>query len=167
MTQEILVPPVRFAYVSDNLARGAQPRPINFEFLLKARFTKLISLCAQDQNPFTKENSELGSFCAQHGIEMVHIGVDTGSGGKTKGKNRSAGLTRADVDRALVEIELSEKNQTRTLLFCATGAHTTAVLIGCLRRAQQWTSAAIFDEFACFMAGGASALERRFIEEYK
>lgn len=164
----VIVPPVRFEWVESSLMRGATPRLVNYPFLKKTGVKKLVSVCNKD--PFEgdeeDEDCELVKFCNELGIEMVHIDVHQSS--KTKGKNRSVGISHLQVDETLqVLLNSNEGGRgiTTTMVFCDTGGATTSILIGCLRKVEMWSSISIAEEFSCFM-GTISHLERTFLEEY-
>lgn len=92
---------------------------------------------------------------------MTHIDVHQSS--KTKGKNRSVGMSYTQVDESL---QLLLASREMTMVFCDNGGATTSILIGCLRKVQLWSSVSIAEEFAAFM-GTISHLERTFLEGYK
>lgn len=152
-----IVPPVRFEWVETTLMRGAHPREVNYPFLVKTRVKKLVSVCNKD--PF-ETDAKLALFCRQNGIETVHIDVQQSS--KTKGKNRSVGISYAQIDDALTAVVNSNEV---TFVFCDNGGATTSIVVGCLRKVQLWSSVSISEEFATFM-GTISHLERTFLEEY-
>ena len=47
---------------------------------------------------------------------------------------------------------------------CNLGRHRTGTVIGCLRRLQNWSLSAIFDEFRRFTGGKSSPQHEQFIE---
>lgn len=136
---EVLVPPLRFGCIQEDLFRGGYPRKVNFPFLTSLNIKTILSLT---QEPIDYDtDSNLYAFANELSIRLIHIEcVQSG-----KGKKRSVPLGYMAVLQALDFIVHSQ--HAPVYIHCLNGGQVTSLIVACLRKVQFWSSIAIFNEF--------------------
>ncbi|KAL1921495.1 uncharacterized protein VTP21DRAFT_11211 [Calcarisporiella thermophila] len=143
-----LVPPLNFAMVAPGVYRSGYPNKQNFPFLRKLKLRTVMYLAAQDYTP------EMKQFVEEEGIQFFHYRVDGN-------KEPFVEINQTDIANALVKL-LDRRNHP-VLIHCDKGKHRIGVLVGCLRKLQNWSMTSIFDEYRRF--GGSKVLpDQEFIE---
>nr|KAJ3422082.1 hypothetical protein HK105_001255 [Polyrhizophydium stewartii] len=135
MADRVLVPPLNFAMVEPGVYRSGYPNKKNFPFLKKLGLKSVMYICEDD---YTDENLR---FWDETGVRVFHVRV-------AGNKEPFGEIDEADIADALSKV-LSVDNQP-ILLHCNKGKHRVGCLVGCLRKLQRWSLAAIFDEYRRF-----------------
>lgn len=135
--------------VATGIYRSSFPRPEHFEFLQTLGLKSILVLLHE---PYPDENM---AFANQSGIAVHQIGL---SGNKEPFVN----MEPASIARAL-EVILDPQNRP-LLIHCNQGKHRTGCVVGCLRRAQNWSLSIIFDEYRRYAYPKARPLDQLLIE---
>eukprot|EP00052_Salpingoeca_macrocollata_P007638 m.61268 g.61268 ORF g.61268 m.61268 type:complete len:175 (-) comp16162_c0_seq3:39-563(-) len=149
---DIVVPPLNFAMVSPGVYRSGYPNSKNFPFLKKIHLRSIVFLSSE---PYLAENQ---AFTEERGIQVFRI--------HTEGNLEPfVGMTDDVIFGALEKI-LDPTNHP-LLIHCNKGNHRTGCIVGCLRRMQSWSLAAIFDEYKRFTGANVRALDYQVIELFE
>ena len=93
----------------------------------------------------------------EHGIQLLQFGVDGN-------KEPFDEIPEPVIRRALIAV-LDTQNHP-VLIHCNQGKHRTGCLVGCLRKVQQWSLVAIFEEYRRFAGNKARVVDQQFIERF-
>lgn len=145
-----LIPPFRFSYVEKDLLRGSYPTSINFSFLRTLHLKSIVSLFPTPIDP------ELKAFC-----EEEHITNYTFIVPKFIDQIVITQTTVTEVINLMID-----KNNLPLYIHSSSGAHTTGLVIMCLRKLQMWSSRAMFQEFNQFIRS-SERCEEEFVNNYK
>ncbi|KAL2919628.1 tyrosine-protein phosphatase siw14 [Polyrhizophydium stewartii] len=151
MADRVLVPPLNFAMVEPGVYRSGYPNKKNFPFLKKLGLKSVMYICEDD---YTDENLR---FWDETGVRVFHVRV-------AGNKEPFGEIDEADIADALSKV-LSVDNQP-ILLHCNKGKHRVGCLVGCLRKLQRWSLAAIFDEYRRFSGSKMHIADQEFIEVF-
>ncbi|KAF7817758.1 putative tyrosine-protein phosphatase [Senna tora] len=149
--QRILLPPLNFSTVEDNIFRSSFPRPSNFPFLQTLNLRTIIYLCPE---PYPLENLE---FLRSQDIRLFQFGIE----GKTE---LSVPFVKNTIMEAL-KILIDVRNHP-VLIHCNQGKHRTGCLVGCLRKLQKWCLSSVFEEYKRFAGAKSRIADLRFIESF-
>jgi hypothetical protein len=105
---------------------------------------------------FLFDGGTLGALL-EHGVQLLQFGCD---GNKAPFHEIPAYVIR----RALRAI-MDPRNHP-VLIHCNQGKHRTGCLVGCLRKVQQWSLVAIFEEYRRFAGTKARVVDELFIERF-
>ena len=144
-------PPENFAMVWRGIYRSSYPSKRNFSYLQAFGLRTIVYLCHE-------EYPELNyAFMQEHGVQLLQFGCD---GNKAPFHEIPAYIIR----RALRAI-MDPRNHP-VLIHCNQGTHRTGCLVGCLRKVQQWSLVAIFEEYRRFAGTKARVVDELFIERF-
>lgn len=143
----VLVPPLNFSPVENNIYRSGVPLPFNHTFLTGLELRTIIWLALEDPP------DSLVKFCEEGGIEL---------------KGFASNTDEMVPHRTLVEgLQLLLNSQNHPILVCCgMGGHRTGALVGCFRKLQGWNLASVSEEYRRFTNNrGASRLLVELIVE--
>ncbi len=144
------IPPVNFGMVEEDLYRSGQPNELNFPFLEHLGIKKVIYLSPDEPD------SVFFDWLKYQQIELIHLGKnETGSSSWNI-------LSEETVLKAL-RIILDSSNLPLHIMDHL-GRHQTGTVLGCLRKAQQWSLTSIFDEYRRFAGSKMRPMNEQFIE---
>ena len=136
-----LIPPLRFALVTEGIYRGAYPSLINLRFLQRLQLRTVVSLLPEAPTP------DLLAWCEAHGIrnhaERVAVFKD------------EVILTQARAAAILQLLILPERQP--VFIHCLDGVSITGTILMCLRKLQRWAPASIHSEFLRCAGHGSEA----------
>ncbi|KAG5178348.1 tyrosine phosphatase family-domain-containing protein [Tribonema minus] len=147
--QGMLIPPLNWAMVSPGVYRSGYPIACNFNFLKGLRLRTVLCLCPESCRRGSLEWAK-SSGAALHLVSV------------SDNKEPFVWMDEQAVAQALDLI--ADPKSRPILVHCLTGKSRTGCVVGCLRRLQGWSLAAIFDEYLRFSAGSGSLLDMQFIE---
>lgn len=152
-SKPLLVPPFRFAAVTQTVFRGAYPKPRNYPYLQKLKLKTIVSLLSS-----TPSESFL-NFCESNQISNVHL--------VTSNSKDSIPLTFETVTRLLKVVV--QKAAQPVYVHCVDGTVATGVAIMCLRKLQMWDFTSTLMEYARFARDTelSSAEPTQFLEIYQ
>lgn len=156
-----LVTPLQFSIVNPCIYRGAFPREINYAFLRSLQLRYMVSLTPEP----VPETHSLRQFCAQEGIELVHIPCGPPGGGgdkKVKRKKQAVPLEYSAVERCLAFLRDADG---ASYIHCTNGELVTSLVIACLRKLSRWSTVSILNEFLAYNSS-INVHERSFIEGF-
>lgn len=145
-------PPENFAMVCEGVYRSSFPRVDNFSYLKKLGLKSILCLIPED---YPRENVE---FNNANGIQFFQIGLS--------GNKEPFVKIKPHLVKQALEI-LQNKENHPVLVHCNRGKHRTGCVMGCLRKAQNWSHIMIFDEYRKFAAPKERPLDLQFIEMYR
>lgn len=126
-----VTPPVAFGIVEPGVYRSNVPTESNLEYLQGLGLRTALYLSPELPTRALRE------FFAANSIELHHLGLETW---------RPADDTVQPINEELVKESLElllDGARHPLLLLCSSGLHHTGVLVGCLRRLQQWNLTSI------------------------
>ena len=130
----LLVPPLRYSLVEDNLHRGSYPTLRNLPFLARLHLKTVVSLTPEPPT------ADLRAFCRDEGIELHHHAVAQ----PVEGVSVPAAVLSA-VMAVVVELE-----RLPVYVHCLDGRAVTGVVVACLRRLQWWAAGSVVEEYGRF-----------------
>lgn len=149
-----LIPPFRYCAVEDGVYRGAYPSLKNLRFMQRLRLRTVVSLVPERDGQPTRD---LADFCLAHGVRHVHYQVD----------KYDDGFSHTDQLVASIVAQLIDPANHPLFIHCRDGAHNTGIVVMCLRRLQNWTLQAIYDEFVRYTKSNAITFEeKQFVESF-
>lgn len=152
------MPPLKFNVVQPRLFRGGYPRSVNFPFLESLCLKSIISLTPEPITPST--DPKLYEFAEKNRIKLIHI--ESAQSGK--GKKRGVPLGYSSIFSAL-NLMIHTDNAP-IYVHCLNGGQVTSLVIACLRKAQFWSSIAIFSEFINFTTN-ITLNDRVFVDDFR
>ncbi|RKP39684.1 protein-tyrosine phosphatase, partial [Dimargaris cristalligena] len=132
---QLLVPPLNFALVVPGIYRSGHPNPKNHSFLTRLGIRTVIYMNEDDPQPDHVE------FMNQNNINFHHFRVEA---------NKEPFTETSPADIAAILAILMDTRHYPTLIHCNKGKKRIGCLVGCLRKIQSWSMAAIFDEYQRF-----------------
>ena len=148
MASSQLSPPDNFAMVWRRIYRSSFPTKRNFPFLQQLGLRSIIVLVPEEY-----PESHV-TFLAEHNIQLLQFGMEG---------NKDTDEIPEPIMRKALRALLNPANQP-ILIHCNQGKHRTGVLVGCLRKVQQWSLVSIFDEYRRFAGSKARTVDQQFIE---
>lgn len=149
---DVIAPPENFAVVEQGLYRSSFPSGRNFPFLRSLHLTTVIILSSE------KPARSLTNFFDNHGARVVHTGLHGWSPDRTSWKPIAE-----EVVKETLEIILEYDNY--PILVCdAGGIYLVGMVIGCLRRLQNWNLNSVVNEYRYFAASKTRYINEQFIE---
>jgi tyrosine-protein phosphatase SIW14 len=145
----VLAPPISFAMVSEGLYRSGFPTRHNLTYLSRLGLRSVVKL---EKAAYPPETSE---WLERHGIRVTECAVVTNKEPFVLGDP-------AEICKALRV--LIDPSQHPVLIHSLKGQERMGVVIGCLRRLQRWSIAAIFEEYRRFAGAAVSLLDLQCIE---
>ena len=184
----LLVPPVNFGMVSDGLYRSSEPTELNFPFLASLHLRTILHLghhppsaalayYVDDHNSFpaphqphttltlTHLNAQPHSHTPHHTTSVAappHSHTTGYSLPLPHSATTPSSLTEHTVIAALSLI--LSPHHLPCLVCCATGGHSTGVVVGCYRRVEGWSLQAIYSEYRRYAEEGVGGMNEQFIE---
>jgi protein tyrosine/serine phosphatase len=150
MSQQ-LCPPEMFGIVEPNVYRSNLFFPISFPFIKLLNLKTVLLLSAE------VPTKVVCNFLEENNITLVHLGSRSLTT-ETSWKPMSEELVKDGLEWVL-------DKKSHPLLVCDTsGIHQVGILIGCLRRLQNWSLSAIIHEYRIFAASKARYVNEQFIE---
>ncbi|ORY90881.1 protein-tyrosine phosphatase, partial [Leucosporidium creatinivorum] len=149
--EEDLLPPENFAMVSSFVYRSSFPKRKNFKFLKQLGLKSVLTLILED---YPEQNLE---FLEAEGIEFFQFGIP--------GNKEPFVQIPDDKIVAALAVILDVRNHPM-LIHCNKGKHRTGCLVGCLRKVQQWSLTAIFDEYRRYSFPKSRSMDQQFIEAF-
>lgn len=145
----LLKPPLAFTNVSIGIYRSAYPTPPTYPLIEKYGIRTFICLTPGD----------LRNDLIEH-AEMKNIAI-------TQCDVRSNQEPFLSMDEAMVAKTVSaamESANQPVLIFCQNGKLKTSCVVGCIRKKQVWSMAAIIEEFEMFAEGEGGLCDLAFID---
>lgn len=149
--QEPLLPPHNFAMVSSFVYRSSFPVRKNFPFLRTLGLKSVLTLILED---YPEPNLE---FLDAEGIKFFQFGIPG---------NKEPFVQIPDERIVSALSVIFDVRNHPILIHCNKGKHRTGCLVGCLRKAQQWSHAAIFDEYRRYSAPKSRSIDQQYIEAF-
>ena len=132
VNQAKLVPPLNFALVQPGVYRSGHPNTRNHAFLARLHLRTIVYISAE---PY---RSYMQSFVDTHGIHFMQIDV----------KGNKEPYDEMDQDAVVRVLQLVLDTRTHPILIhCDKGKHRVGCTIACLRKLEQWSMSALFDEY--------------------
>lgn len=151
----MLIPPIKFALVVGEVYRSGHPISYNFPFLESLNLKTILYLGVEAPETVSAVYKQ---WAKQQGIRIIELPL------------RSAKEPFVEMDPDVVESAMqliADKHNHPILVHSDKGLHRVGVVVACLRKCyQQWSLAAIYDEFIRFAKGKADA-EFLFIEQFQ
>lgn len=148
-------PPPNFALVAEGIYRSAYPCDVNVAYLCHVGIKTIALLSIEAlpnhvvvalQDPLSGDTGNRGGEDGQSPIRIIELA--SMRGWQLDSLNSGDDFSHIDVTRAL---DIAINTQWHPVLFaCPTGEHQTSVVVGCMRRIQHWSLAAIFSECELF-----------------
>jgi len=154
-SQSLLVPPLNFAMVMPGIYRSGFFNRRNYRFLRDSLKIRSVMHLSADEYTEHKIGQDNIVFMRENGIKMFSC--------KLKAHKEPFGHTEERVVAEALSILLDVRNHP-VLVHDDKGKHRAGVLIGCLRKIQGWSLAAIFNEYALFTMGSVRLLDMQWIE---
>ncbi|KAL9654240.1 hypothetical protein ABK040_010272 [Willaertia magna] len=148
----ILVPPINFGYVQENIFRSGQPTSINFPHLATLNLKTIIYL-APDQ-----PTNEFVNFTKEQSINLIHIPKPSNNTSLS-----NLGLISEEIVVEALQIILNNENLPLAIM-CNLGRHRTGTVVGCLRKIQKWNLTSILDEYRRYAGSKVRLQNEQFIE---
>lgn len=148
-TSRALSPPLNFALVGSSIYRSGFPTRHNLSFLQTLGLRTLLRIedCA-----YPPDLKEWIDSCGIQVVDCIMI------------PNQEPFLT---MDHSILAEALRVVLDTQShpvLIHSLRGQQRTGVLVGCLRRLQRWSLAAIFEEYRRYASVSSSLLDLQYIE---
>ncbi|PRP77163.1 hypothetical protein PROFUN_15044 [Planoprotostelium fungivorum] len=151
----MIITPLRFSIVEDQLYRGSYPNPKNFKFLKRLKLKTIVSLVP------TSPTAELAQFCREQQINNIHFSCP-------KFKEEDGKVTASPTVMSQILTLMIDTDNLPLFIHCLDGAHTTGVVIMCLRRIQNWNLSVIFSEFTRYTRDAhIGSEESNYVESFK
>ncbi len=157
-----VTPPMAFGIVEPGVYRSNVPTESNLDYLQGLGLRTALYLSPE------LPTRALRAFFAANSIEFHHLGLETWRPSDDTVQPISVELLKESLELLL------DGTRHPLLLLCSSGLHHTGVLVGCLRRLQQWNLTSILqvcdrsvedarslpcaDVRACFLAHGRAAI---------
>lgn len=153
-TIEVFTPPTHFALVEPGMYRSVMPAPPNFPFLRQLGLRSVIVLSADSIA------RGIVAFFRDNGIEIFHTGAQ--SGRKDTWKPTWKPLSEEVIKTSL---QLTLRADLHPLLLCDTsGVQSVGVVVGCLRRLQNWNLNSVVNEYRAFAGRKTRYVHEQMIE---
>ncbi|KAJ1904001.1 tyrosine-protein phosphatase siw14, partial [Tieghemiomyces parasiticus] len=134
-TEQPLVPPLNFALVVPGIYRSGHPNSRNHAFLLKLGIRTVIYMNEDDPQP------EHVQFVKDNAIGFHHF--------RTKANKEPYTEINPQDIVSILKVATDTRHYP-VLIHCNKGKKRVGCLVGCLRKLQGWSLAAIFDEYQRF-----------------
>lgn len=149
---DVIVPPDNFAVVETGLYRSALPNARNMPYVRTLRLNTVIILSSE------KPGRSLCNFFDSNGIRVAHTGLHGWSADQTS-------WTPISEDVVKDSLELILRRDRYPVLVCDIGGvHLVGMVIGCLRRLQNWNLNSVVHEYRSFAAAKTRYVNEQFIE---
>jgi protein tyrosine/serine phosphatase len=153
---EVLTPPNHFGIVEPGVYRSTMPAAANFPFLKQLGLRHVIILSA------ATVARGVYSFFEENGILVSHTGAQSGQ--KDTWKPTWKPLSEEVIKTSL---ELLLRAETQPLLICDTsGVERVGVVVGCLRRLQNWNLNSVINEYRSFAGRKTRYTHKQMIEMF-
>ncbi|KAL8291794.1 hypothetical protein RQP46_002052 [Phenoliferia psychrophenolica] len=149
--EETLLPPQNFAMVSSFVYRSSFPTRKNFPFLRSLGLKSVLTLILEE---YPEPNLE---FLEAEGIKFFQFGIPG---------NKEPFVQIPDEKIVAALSVIFDVRNHPILIHCNKGKHRTGCLVGCLRKAQQWSTAAIFDEYRRYSFPKSRSIDQQYIEAF-
>lgn len=146
-----MLPPENFAMVTSFVYRSSFPKRKNFPFLKSLGLKSVLTLILED---YPEQNLE---FLQAEGIKFFQFGIP--------GNKEPFIQIPDDKIVAALAVIMDARNHPM-LIHCNKGKHRTGCLIGCLRKVQQWSHTAIFDEYRRYSFPKSRSMDQQYIEAF-
>lgn len=150
----VFIPPLLFAYVNENIYRGAYPKAQSREFLQRLQLRTLISvtpspLKAEDVQEYSDE------------IQYIHI---AGEAEQQKSRKKKEVLISIEIVAQALDLITDPANQP-VFVHCLNGKQITSLIIACYRIRSGWSVRSALAEYARFSEYARSDVA--FLESYQ
>ncbi|KAI8873525.1 protein-tyrosine phosphatase, partial [Ramicandelaber brevisporus] len=162
-----VVPPLNFAMVAPGIYRSGFPNQRSHQFMLGLGIRTIIYLANDPKQSALDQHTQ---FALQNGITFKHYRLHHNN------------LPLEEMDIATVTEVLAiltnptasttgtqqyqHQHQHPVLVHCNKGVRRVGCVVGCLRRLQMWSMAAILDEFQRFSGDKIRINDQEFIESF-
>eukprot|EP00298_Acanthocystis_sp_HF-20_P008315 c17606_g1_i1.p1 GENE.c17606_g1_i1~~c17606_g1_i1.p1 ORF type:complete len:223 (+),score=93.71 c17606_g1_i1:23-691(+) len=146
---ELLIPPINFSMVADGVYRSGFPNKKNLPFLKKIGIASVVLLCPETYSDNIEE------WMSENNVQVFQVALEGN-------KEPFVDISEVDVSTALSHIVNTANHP--ILIHCNKGKHRTGCVVGCLRKIQNWSLTAIFDEYKRFAGTKGRVLDLQFIE---
>mmetsp|Transcript_18974 Transcript_18974/g.32868 ORF Transcript_18974/g.32868 Transcript_18974/m.32868 type:complete len:173 (+) Transcript_18974:93-611(+) len=145
----LLIPPINFGMVEENLYRSGMPNELNFPFLERLNLKKVIYLAPEDLT------QQFLNFVDDQEIELLPLAWESN---KSPWKPVSEEVVLTALDYIL------DPSNYPLHIMCNLGRHRTGTIVGCLRKLQRWNLTAVFEEYRRYAGPKVRLLTEQFIE---
>ncbi|KAM0751613.1 protein-tyrosine phosphatase [Meredithblackwellia eburnea MCA 4105] len=149
--EEALLPPQNFAMVSSFVYRSSFPARKNFPFLRSLGLKSVLTLILEE---YPEPNLD---FLKAEGVQFFQFGIPG---------NKEPFVQIPDEKIVAALAVIFDVRNHPILIHCNKGKHRTGCLVGCLRKAQQWSHAAIFDEYRRYSFPKSRSIDQQYIEAF-
>lgn len=151
----MLIPPIKFALVVGEVYRSGHPISYNYPFLESLNLKTILHLGVEAPEAIANEYRQ---WAKQQGIRLLELPLKSV-------KEPFVEMDPSVVERAMQLI--ADKQNHPILVHSDKGQHRVGVVVACIRKCyQQWSLAAIYDEYIRFAKGKADA-DFLFIELFQ
>lgn len=148
---EVITPPENFALVESGLFRSSLPDIGNFSFIRTLNLKHVIILSAE------RPVRSVAALFEKHNIQVSHTGLHAWT------SESSWKPISEEVVKQSMEIILHRDNH--PMLVCDVGGmHLVGMVIGCLRRLQNWNINSVINEYRSFAGVKTRYVNEQFIE---
>jgi len=149
-----LSPPALFGIIEPQLYRTNSLYPVNFPFI------KMLGLKTVVQLSPEVPIKAVSNFFQENNINLIHLGL------KSWNVDSSWKPLTDELVKECLEIVLNY-DYYPLMITCTSGVHQSGVLVGCLRRLQNWNLTSILVEYKAFSGQSNSRyVNEQFIELY-
>lgn len=148
---DIITPPDNFSVVEPGLYRSSLPSAGNLPYVRALRLKRVIVLSPE------RPVRGIANFFDNHNIQLSHTGLH----GWTA--QQSWKPVSEEVVKESLEILLDRKNYP-TLVCDVGGVHMVGMVIGCLRKLQNWNLNSVVNEYRSFAGAKTRYVNEQFIE---
>ncbi|KAF2070151.1 hypothetical protein CYY_008536 [Polysphondylium violaceum] len=149
-----LSPPALFGIIEPQLYRTNSLYPVNFPFI------KMLGLKTVVQLSPEVPIKAVSNFFQENNINLIHLGL------KSWNVDSSWKPLTDELVKECLEIVLNY-DYYPLMITCTSGVHQSGVLVGCLRRIQNWNLTSILVEYKAFSGQSNSRyVNEQFIELY-
>lgn len=147
----LLIPPVNFGMVEEDLTRSGMPNELNFPFLTRLRLRTIVYL-AHEEIPGALER-----FVDMEDIELITLVPDEDD--VARQWRPISNQVVLEAFRVILDVSKSPVH-----VMCVGGRHRTGTMIGCVRRLQRWHLSSIFEEYQMYATNKGRLANEQFIE---
>lgn len=147
----VITPPENFAVVEPGLYRSGLPNPKNFAYVRSLRLRHVIILSPE------RPMRNTINFFENQGIKVSHTGIQ---GWRSQSSWKPIA---EEVVKESLEIILRSTNHP-TLVCDVGGVHLVGMVIGCLRRLQNWNLNSVVNEYRSFAGPKTRYNNEQFME---
>ncbi|XP_078432846.1 inositol diphosphatase DSP1-like isoform X2 [Wolffia australiana] len=155
--EELLTPPKNFAMVESGIYRSEFVESSNYSFLDSLNLRSILCLCKESHSEATEE------FISSRGIRLFQLNIDCRKGSLV-GDDEEAIAEALKILTDSTNHPVLIQYQSGKVSIASQFTRAGCILVGCFRKLQSWSMAAILDEYQRFSAK-ARVSDLRFISK--